>query len=168
MRFMNAERRGRNTLVFGDVRPAMKSFGALLAACLVVAACSSVVPNPSATSAETCDPSTGAYEVVGGGSPLPVPTHLACDAAIAAARTLVAGLPSMEHLVSIEFHYGRWCPPGARCGASVFGGFLDIGYVVFRAAAPYPDLRVSVSAHGSGQVTAEDVIGVELKPSPGT
>ena len=82
---------------------------------------------------------------------------MTCENAIAAARALVG--PDLAGPISIEFHWGGWCPPYARCAASG----PNTGHVIFRVKVPGPDILVSVKADEAGKVTASDLLPL---PSP--
>lgn len=54
-----------------------------------------------------------------------LPILLTCENAIAATKAALAS--DLAKVVSVDFGYGRYCPPGWRCGPFVSA---DIGYVI--------------------------------------
>ncbi len=142
---------------------------------LVVLLGGSAAPAPTADPADATRPSAAAaaaasptvvcatespsWTAVGAdGSPVPVAVTLGCGQAVAAARALVGPDPSV---VSIEFAFGRWCPPGAICSAAR----PNTGYVVFHRRVGLADLVVSVQSDASGNVSAEAAAPIS-SPSP--
>jgi hypothetical protein len=103
-------------------------------------------PSPSAAAAQAkvvCQP----YNWVDADpSHLPAIT-LTCENGVAAAKAVVGPNPTV---VSIEFGWGRWCPPGAACIPFI----PNEGWVIFHRSDGLPDLLVSVTADASGKVTA--------------
>lgn len=95
----------------------------------------------------SCDPRPGVLGLTDGGSP--IPAHLTCKAAIAAARAAVVGRLTDVPIVGTEFHFRRWCPPGFFCALTTD----DDGYVVVHLYYGRPDLLVQVSADANGNVT---------------
>jgi len=67
----------------------------------------------------------------------PQPT-LTCSEAVLAANAALTGIASL--VVAIEFRYGSWCPPGARCLVSS----PQIGHVIYHFVAG-PPLLVRVA-----------------------
>ena len=86
----------------------------------------------------------------------PIPVTLTCQNAVAAAEALVGADPG---IVSIEFDYLRWCPPGFYCALSG----LNDGHVIFHIAGLGPDILVDVVADKAGRVSASSP---QLLPSP--
>jgi hypothetical protein len=91
------------------------------------------------------------WQLVAGKSPKPVQVTLTCQNAVAAAAAV---LPA-QHLpiLSVEFHFGSYCPPGGFCP------FADAqhGYLVFvtgsRGLQPGIWVRVTADAGGTVRVT---------------
>jgi hypothetical protein len=90
------------------------------------------------------------------GSQVPIVITLTCENAIAAAWAAVGPDPAVA---SIDFHYGRWCPPGALCAATL----PNQGYVIFHRSGQGRDVMVLVEADDAGKVTAH---GPQAAPSP--
>lgn len=104
-------------------------------------------PSPSAAAAQpkvVCQPNNTVLDA--DPSHLPAIT-LTCENAVAAAKAVVGPDPTV---VSIEFGWGRWCPPGAACIPFI----PNEGWVIFHRSGGLPDLLVSVTADASGKVTA--------------
>ena len=95
----------------------------------------------------SCDPRPGVLGLTDQGSP--IPAHLTCQAAIAAARAAVIGRLTDIPIVGTEFHFRRWCPPGVFCALTTD----DEGYVVVHMYLGQPDFLVQVSADATGSVT---------------
>lgn len=120
------------------------------------AAPSQAEPSPQATqptSAATPEPSdaTPAPSIAVGVTcedpPVSPTTTLTCAGAVAAA---VLALPSNHPAIEgIQFFYGAWCPPGARCGYVS----RQHGYVVFTTTSPASQLYIPVVASDGGTVT---------------
>jgi hypothetical protein len=77
----------------------------------------------------------------------PIPVTLTCENAVAAATAVVGADPG---IISIEFDYRRWCPPGFFCALSG----LNDGHVIFHMAGQGPDILVNVVADTAGTVRA--------------
>lgn len=136
----------------------------LVLAIFLAAGCSSVVsPAPSLVAVT---PSCEAPPAISLSTGSPIPIVLACDKAVAEA---FASLPASSggrsggDVAGIYFGYGRYCPPGNRCGP--FAGRGDLGYVVFT----FRDgsmVVVNVTADQNGVVTiATDAPGAS-GPTP--
>ncbi|MEW5990732.1 MAG: hypothetical protein AB1736_05215 [Chloroflexota bacterium] len=110
------------------------STGLLVAVLAIAAACG---PAPSTAALPTPEVSCSETRF----NPPPV---LTCAAGVAAAMT---ALPFLHpRIVSIEFAWGGWCPPGARCLVSL----PTVGHVIFRFVSGDPLLV---------QVTIDEVTG---------
>jgi hypothetical protein len=97
-----------------------------------------------------CEPNTSIWtQMDANGSQVPIPITLTCENAVAAARRVVGPDPALAY---IEFHYGGWCPPGARCAA--LGP--SHGYVIVHTKGLRSDVLVAVTADAAGKVTASD------------
>jgi hypothetical protein len=115
-----------------------------------------VTATPAATATPSASPSAAAAQpkvvcqpynwVDADPSHLPAVT-LTCENAVAAAKVVVG--PDLA-VVSIEFGWGRWCPPGSACIPFV----PNDGWVIFHRSHDLPDLLMSVTADASGKVTA--------------
>ena len=121
-------------------------------------------PTPAPTPAQTaalaspdispqivCGPAANWSTTDENGSMIPLVPVLTCENGVAAA---MEGLP-VDHLPirAIEFQYGGWCPPGARCAMTR----PTLGYVVFRVEGRGPDLWVSVFVDESGNAAAGEI-----------
>lgn len=129
-----------------------RAFGLLLAGALV-AACSAASTSARATVSPSCE---GAPTIVFGENGTPIPIALQCDKAVAEAMRAVP--PAMAgsaggNITSIDFGYGRYCPPGWRCGP--FAGQGELGFVLF-GFADGSSWLVSVRADPSGVVSVAD------------
>lgn len=107
-------------------------------------------PSPSASVAAgptiTCDPVPDHWlPADAAGSPLPV--TLTCENAVAAAEAAIGRDPGV---VSIEFHYFFYCPPGRYCAITT----ANDGHVVFHLAGGHPDRVVQVWVDETGRVVA--------------
>jgi hypothetical protein len=123
---------------------------------IFIAACQAaptVAPSHQAATPSCETPPTIAF----GQGGTPVPILLACDKAVAEA---FARLPASvggsfgDDITSIEFHYGRYCPPGWRCGP--FFGQGDVGFVVF-GLANGDSWLVAVDSDPTGRVSVTDI-----------
>ena len=110
-------------------------------------------PSPTAVAGQptvVCDPESSIWtETDANGSEVPIRITLTCKSAVAAASELVG--PD-QGIAYVEFHYGRWCPPGAFCALSL----PNQGYVIFHTRGLRPDVLVAVKADDAGKVTASD------------
>lgn len=89
----------------------------------------------------------------------PIPIVLTCDRAIAAA---VAAIPlGHDRVTSLDFGYGRYCPPGWRCGPPAGTG--DIGFVIVEMADT-PTILVTVEAGPSGNIASTHVGPLPTRP----
>lgn len=117
-------------------------------------------PSPTASPAAAkvvCDTNTSTWTTTNAaGSEVPLAITLTCEKAVAASKAVV---PPDLAPVLIEFHFGRYCPPGMRCPAPL----PNRGFVIFRTDGSRADLLVSVSADAAGVVT---VLAVGPFPSP--
>ena len=113
--------------------------GLLAALVAIAAACGSAPSTVPATPEVSCSDTRF--------DPPPVPT---CGAAVAVATT---ALPFLHpRIVSIEFAWGAWCPPGARCLASM----PTVGHVIFRFVSGEPLLVHVALDETTGAVTVTD------------
>jgi hypothetical protein len=81
-----------------------------------------------------------------------MPLALTCEAAVDAAFAAlpaVAGGPAVGEITSIQFGFGRYCPPGERCLIEVPNGD---GFVVF-VLRDGPSYLASVQAGQTGAVS---------------
>ncbi len=139
-----------------------RRFGWLLGAALLAAAvgaCADEAPSPSPRPSPslTCQgPPTVTLTDAAGRESI-VPITLTCDAAIAALGPALASAPAP--VLSLEFGYGRYCPPGRRCGPFAMDA-LNTGYVVvtFEGA---PTQVATVGTDASGQTI---LLNIELAP----
>jgi hypothetical protein len=118
-----------------------------------VAASPTPAPPPTAVAEEPkvdCGKDASTWtETDAHGSPVPIVITLTCENAVAAAKQHVGPDPAV---VSIEFGYGWWCPPGFFCVMSP----PNAGHVIFHTRGRRPDIVVSVKADAAGRVTAFD------------
>ena len=92
-----------------------------------------------------------------GGRESVMPVMLTCGAALDALAPALADPPAP--VLSLDFGYGRYCPPGVRCGPfSALG--LDQGFVVVTFDGA-PTQVAAISLSSSGQVI---VTGIEHVP----
>ena len=139
----------------------LRASGALFVLLAISAGCATPVPSvlapPSAsTSASPAlpssnppspSPSTAAAPKVVCGKGAPIGPTLTCNNAVAAAEAVVGPDPAIAY---IEFHFGRWCPPGFFCVMSL----PNTGYVIFHVKGLRSDILVTVVADEAGTVTA--------------
>jgi hypothetical protein len=96
---------------------------------ILVAACSAPPLSSRAAVTPSCErPPT----IIFGENGTPIPIVLQCDKAVAeATRAIPAAMSgtSGSRITSIDFGYGRYCPPGSRCGP--FAGQGELGFVLF-------------------------------------
>lgn len=123
---------------------------ALLA--IVAVACSTPAPSPTPTRSPSPTSSPAAQTVpqpVCDPPPTQPATTLTCEKAVAAATAV---LPA-EHLpvLSVEFHFGSYCPPGGYCPITS----QQNGFVVFATGSrgPQPGIWVRVTADEVGSVS---------------
>jgi hypothetical protein len=98
-------------------------------------------PPPSGPPVE-CDREPEGYTIDAQGSEIPIPVRLTCADAV---RAALIELGDRSGAVSIEFHYGAYCPPGEFCV------FTDInrGYVVLHPRiGPASTVEVFIDAKG--------------------
>jgi hypothetical protein len=132
----------------------------IVAACMaagvatLLAACASPAPSisPSPTTAISNISCEQPPQVTENGAAVKI--VLECQPAVAAALSVVK--EHRDDVERIEFHYGSYCPPGARCLARA----EDHGYVVFQFRGSPGDMTdyagdfmVSVEADHQGKVT---------------
>ncbi len=125
----------------------------LLLAGVLVAACSAASTSPHAAVTPGCE---GALTIVFGENGTPIPIVLQCDKAVAEAmRAVPAAMAGSAggNIISIDFGYGLYCPPGWRCGP--FAGQDELGFVLFGFADGSRWL-VSVRADPNGVVSVAD------------
>lgn len=129
----------------------------------VTPAPSPVAPSPAVTASTSptpiviadepkieCDQNTSTWtRTDANGSQVPIIITLTCENAVAAAKTVVGPDPAVAY---IEFAYGYFCPPNARCAMSQ----PNTGHVIFHTKGRRPDILVSVKADAAGKVTAFD------------
>ena len=136
-----------------EAREVCKAFGFLLAGILLAACSSAAPPSPRAAVTPSCE---GAPTIVFGEHGTPIPIVLECDKAVAEATgALPAAMAGRArgNITTIDFGYGRYCPPGWRCGP--FAGQGELGYVLF-GFADGSSWLVSVKADPNGVVSVSD------------
>ncbi len=124
----------------------MRRVAAIAGLALLLAGCSSVNVTPAASPAVTCaGPETISVAIDASGTQSILPIVLTCDHAIAAAKAALT--PALGTVTSLDFGYGRYCPPGWHCGPFPIGGD-DLGFVIV-AFSNSPSVVVSL-VRGSG------------------
>lgn len=114
-------------------------------------------PSPSGP-ATSCDPEPTGYTIDGLGSEVPLQVRLTCAAAVQAALDRIGG---SSNVISADFHYGSYCPPGAWCAFTN----IDRGYVVLRNRAGQDSMvAVAIDAHGNIVASAPGMFPPEPNP----
>lgn len=129
--------------------------GALLAA--MVGACAADPPSPHPSPAITCQLPPTVTVIGAAGQESVIPIALTCDSAIAALDAALAGAP--QPVLSLQFGYGRYCPPGRRCGPFLATS-VNQGYVVVTFDGA-PTQVANVGTDASGQTI---LLNIELAP----
>lgn len=147
----------------GRLGELIRAIGLLLATAILAACSTAPSPSPLAAVTPTCE---GAPTIVFGENGTPIPIVLKCDQAVAAATgalpVAMAGRAG-GNITSIDFGYGRYCPPGWRCGAFASKG--ELGFVLF-GFTDGSSWLVSVKADQSGVVSATDSGPTPTSPVP--
>jgi hypothetical protein len=119
---------------------------------LVLAGCSTVTVTPMSSPAVTCEPPpTISVAIDASGTQSILPILLTCDTAIAATKAALT--TDLGTVVSLDFGYGHYCPPGLPCAPyyNADAGFVVVGF------ADTQSVVASVSLVSGGAVTVTKI-----------